>query len=133
LPKNGLNKARNQEIKVSFLPFQKNQLCKKHRTQNKPWNQGNQEPRNRGTLEKAATEAVGFDLNITPYKNGTFIFTIEELDAIEDLKIELKRRQDLPATKFDIVRCAIHSIVEDYRQRGADSFIVQSIRKKKAR
>jgi aspartate carbamoyltransferase regulatory subunit len=84
-------------------------------------------------LEKAETLAGEFDLNIAPYKNDTFAFTTEELNAIEDLKIDLKRRLDLPATKNDIVRCGIHSIIEDYRQRGAESLIVQRIRKKKPR
>jgi hypothetical protein len=115
----------------------------------KPWNLGNLEPRkqgslvprklasketrNLGTLAKAEPLAGEFDLNIAPYKNDTFAFTTEELNAIEDLKIELKRRLDLPATKNDIVRCAIHSIVEDYRQRGTESLLVQRIRKKKPR
>ena len=96
-------------------------------------NQATLEPSNLGNLEKAATEAKGFDLNTTPYKNDTFVFTTEELEAIEDIKTELRRRLDLRATKNDIVRCGIHSIVEDYRLRGADSLIVHRIRNKRAR
>jgi hypothetical protein len=95
--------------------------------------QGNLETRKPGNAEHAATEAQGFDLNIEPYKKGTFIFTYEELDAIDDLKKQLKRRMDLPATQYDIVRAAIHIITEDYRQHGTDSLIVQRIRQKKAR
>jgi hypothetical protein len=91
------------------------------------------EPRNLGNLELAASEALEFDLNITPYKNDTFAFTTEELEAIEDIKTELRRRLDLQATKNDIVRCGIHSIVDDYRRRGAESLIVQRIRNKRAR
>ena len=93
---------------------------------------GNLETRNLGNGELAAREPKGFDLNIEPYKKGTFIFTYEELDAVDDLKKELKRRMDLPATQYDIVRGAIHIIVEDYRKHGADSLIVQRIRQKKA-
>jgi hypothetical protein len=91
------------------------------------------ETRKRSTAVPVSTEPQEFDLNIEPYKNGTFLFTYEELDAIDDLKKQLKRRLDLPATQYDIVRAAIHIITEDYRQHGTDSLIVQRIRQKKAR
>src|SRR5687768_4756767 len=52
------------------------------------------ETRKLGYQEPAASEAQGFDLNIEPYKNGTFLFTYEELDAVDDLKKQLKRRLD---------------------------------------
>jgi hypothetical protein len=100
---------------------------------NEPRKQGSKEKRNQGTLENPATNASGFDLNIAPYKNDTFIFTNEELYAIEDLKTELKRKLDLKTTKYDIVRCAIHCLMEDYQQRGEESHIVQRVRKKQAR
>jgi hypothetical protein len=107
----------------------------------KPRNLGNKETRkqvskepwNLGTLDTAASAAQGFDLNITPYKNDTFLFTNEELYAIDDLKTELLRKLDLKTTKYDIVRCAIHCLVEDYRQHGEESLIVQRVRKKKPR
>jgi hypothetical protein len=91
------------------------------------------EPRKQSTLENPATVGSGFDLSVTPYKNDTFIFTNEELYAIEDLKTELMRKLDLKTTKYDIVRCAIHCLVEDYRQHGEESHIVQRVRKKLAR
>jgi hypothetical protein len=94
---------------------------------------GNLETRKRDTVAPVSTEPLEFDLNIEPYKKGTFIFTYEELDAVDDLKKQLKRRLDLPATQYDIVRAAIHIITEDYRTHGADSLIVQRIRQKKAR
>ena len=86
-----------------------------------------------GNVGHSAPVAQEFDLNIEPYKNGTFLFTYEELDAIDEVKKQLKRRLDLPATQYDIVRSAIHIIVEDYRLRGEQSFIVQRIKLKKAR
>jgi hypothetical protein len=95
--------------------------------------QVSQETRRLGNMETIASEVLEFDLNIEPYKKGTFIFTYEELDAIDDVKKQLKRRLDLPATQYDIVRAAIHIITEDYRKHGADSLIVQRIRQKKAR
>ncbi len=95
--------------------------------------QVSKEPRNQGTLENPATDGSGFDLSVTPYKNDTFLFTNEELYAIEDLKTELLRKLDLKTTKYDIVRCAVHCLVEDYRQHGEESHIVQRVRKKLAR
>jgi hypothetical protein len=95
--------------------------------------QVSKEPRKQGTLENPAADGSGFDLAITPYKNDTFLFTNEELYAIEDLKTELKRKLDLKTTKYDIVRSAIHWLVEDYRQHGEESHIVQRVRKKQAR
>jgi hypothetical protein len=98
-----------------------------------PRKQVSKEPRKQGTLENPATDGSGFDLAITPYKNDTFLFTNEELYAIEDLKTDLKRKLDLKTTKYDIVRCAIHCLMEDYQQRGEESYIVQRVRKKQAR
>jgi hypothetical protein len=95
--------------------------------------QVSKETRKHSAVVPISTEPQAFDLNIEPYKKGTFIFTYEELDAIDDLKKQLKRRLDLPATQYDIVRAAIHIISEDYRKHGADSLIVQRIRQKKAR
>jgi hypothetical protein len=72
-------------------------------------------------------------IKATWYKKGTFLFTNEELYAIDDTKKDMKRRLDLSSTQYDIVRSAIHIIVDDYRHRGAESLLVQRIRKKKAR
>jgi hypothetical protein len=91
------------------------------------------EPRQPERVVVATTDAQGFDLNIPPYKKGTFLFTNEELYAIDDVKKDLKRRLDLSATQYDIVRSTVHTIVEDYRQRGSESILVQHIKKKKAR
>jgi hypothetical protein len=98
-----------------------------------PRKQVSKEPREKGSLENPAADVSGFDLTVTPYKNDTFLFTNEELYAIEDLKTELKRKLDLKTTKYDIVRCAIHCLMEDYQQRGEESHIVQRVRKKNAR
>jgi hypothetical protein len=98
-----------------------------------PTKEATLEPRNQGTLAKMVGDEASFDLNSLPYKNDTFSFTTEELEAIEDIKLELRRRLDLPATKNDIVRCAVHSLVEDYRRHGPESLVVRRIRKKRGR
>jgi len=91
------------------------------------------EPWNQGTLELPSTEARKFDLNTTPYKNDTFAFTTEELEAIEDIKLELRRNLDLHTTKNDIIRSAVHNLVEDYRRHGPDSIVVRRVRNKRGR
>ncbi len=68
-------------------------------------------PQQRAAGAPAILPAQGFDLNVAPYKPATFVFTAEELRGIEDIKTGLDRTFDLKATKIDIVRCAVHSII----------------------
>jgi hypothetical protein len=90
-------------------------------------------PKSQKPVESAPPKGEGFDLNTLPYKNHTFSFTTEELEAMEDLKTDLRRRLDLRVTKIDIIRSALHTILADYRQRGDASFIVERIKTKKPR
>jgi hypothetical protein len=90
-------------------------------------------PQKRVTIEPAASEAKGFDLNLPTEKSETFAFTFEEWLALDQLKTELTRLLgvDLRVTKIDIIRCALYMIVNDYRQRGEQSFLVDRIKNKK--
>jgi hypothetical protein len=54
-----------------------------------------------------------FDLNITLYRKDSFLFTTKEFEALEDLKLELRRKFDLKVTKNDLARSGIHYLVED--------------------
>jgi hypothetical protein len=80
--------------------------------------------------QPAATE---FDLNLPTEKSETFAFTFEEWLTINQLKTELIRLLgvDLRVTKIDIIRCALHLLVADYRARGEHSFLVDRIKNKK--
>lgn len=100
-----------------------------------PRNQGSKQGTNLATLEprnlgnQAAKPATPrFSLSQVPYHNNTFSFTDEELDAIEDLKLVLRRKHGLRATKNDIVRSAIHMIVEDFQIHGEASIIAKRLR-----
>jgi hypothetical protein len=90
-------------------------------------------PQKRVPVKPAASEGKGFDLNLPTEKSHTFAFTFEELWALEEVKTGLSRLLglDLRITKIDIIRCALHMIVEDYRQRGEQSFIVDRFKNKK--
>jgi hypothetical protein len=92
-------------------------------------------PQKRRTVEPAAAAAKGFDLNLPTEKSHTFAFTFEELWALEDLKTGLSRLLglDVRITKIDIIRSALHIILDDYRLRGEASLIVDRIKTKKAR
>jgi len=88
------------------------------------------EPRNLGSeagVQDPAAAKPLFDLMDPPYRNDTFAFTDAELDAIEDMKLELRRKYDVRATKNNLVRCAVHLLVEDYRRRKGDSVAAQRL------
>lgn len=74
---------------------------------------------------------LAFDINVKPYRKDSFLFTDDEFEAMEDLKLELKRIHDLPATKNDIARIALQRLFEDYARRGGASAVVSRLAQKK--
>ena len=74
-----------------------------------------------------------FDINARPYRKDSFLFTEDEHDALEDLKLELRRTFDIRATKNEIVRCAVHHVIEDFRRDGEGSIILRRLRKARPR
>jgi hypothetical protein len=87
------------------------------------------------SVETETPEAKRFDLNFPTQKSHTFAFTFEELFALQELLTGLQRLLglDVRITKIDIMRSALQIIVEDYRKRGENSFIVDRIKTKKPR
>lgn len=81
--------------------------------------------------ERVPTASSPFDLNIKPYRKDSYLFTNEEFEALEDLKIELRRKYDLKATKNDLARCAIGHLLADFQQNRDRSFVVRQLRAKK--
>jgi hypothetical protein len=69
-------------------------------------------------IEISSFAASRFDLADEALYQASFVFTQEELEALEDLKIELKRELDTKVTKNDLIRSALHMLVEDYRTNG---------------
>jgi hypothetical protein len=84
-------------------------------------------------VETGTPEVKGFDLNLPTQKSHTFAFTFEELFALQELLTGLQRLLglDVRITKIDIIRSALQIIVEDFRKRGENSFIVERIKTKK--
>lgn len=74
-----------------------------------------------------------FDINNKPYRKDSFLFTTEEFEALEDLKLELRRKFDLRVTKNDLARCAFHHLIEDYKLHKDGSMVLQRLRNKTPR
>ena len=77
------------------------------------------------------TSPSAFDVNAKPYRKDSYLFTDEEFEAIEDLKIELRRKYDVKAIKNDIARCAIGFLISDFQRNRDKSYIVRHLRGKK--
>lgn len=71
-----------------------------------------------------------FKLADVPLYRNTYIFTAEELEAIEDLRLELRRELDTKVNKNDLIRCGLHMLVEDYAKSGATSYVRRKIQKR---
>ena len=65
-----------------------------------------------------------FDIGIRASHQANFLFTDDELDALDDLKRDAKRRYGLQTTKQDLVRYAVIELLNDYLAQGADSRII---------
>ncbi len=74
-----------------------------------------------------------FNLNERPYRKDSFLFTDAEFHALEQLKLDIRSKEGLPATKNDLARCAIGRMLADYAERGEDSFVVRLLRAKASR
>lgn len=108
-----------------------------------PWNQASKEARKQASLQgtnpgrkeaaslNPAPAYEDLDLNRRPERQNTYAFTTEELERLEDLKIEISRTYDLPVTKYDLVRCAVHMLLHDYRTKGEASSVLERLRRKK--
>ena len=53
--------------------------------------------------------------------------------VLEDLKREIGRTFGVETTKNELVRCAIHHLVEDFRRERGDSIILRRLRKARSR
>lgn len=69
-----------------------------------------------------------FDPSTRADQKYTLAFTEDELEAMEDVKLELRRRYDLKTSKVALVRCGLWELLEDYRQQGEHSRLVQRLR-----
>ena len=102
---------------------------------------GNVETRKRGNTESDSKGTEGgtaptaeppvFDLNKIPDCKYTLAFTEEELEALDDLKVNLRKIHGLKAPKIDIIRLALHHLLADYQAQGETSIVVTGMKAKK--
>ncbi len=92
--------------------------------------EGSREVGKEDSFPATRPQAPLFDINAKPYRKDSFLFTDEEFEGLEDLKLELRRTYDLKATKNDIARCALQQLLEDYRRHGGASVLVRRLQKK---
>jgi hypothetical protein len=68
-----------------------------------------------------------FDLENEALHKATFAFTQPELEVLEDLKLEFRRDHDTKVTKNDVVRAAVHMLVEDHATNKQRSYISRKL------
>jgi hypothetical protein len=76
-------------------------------------------------------EQAPLDLSRRPDRQNTYAFTIEELEQLEDLKIEVTRVHRITVTRNDLIRCALHMLLNDYQHRGEQSSVLKRLRQKR--
>lgn len=81
-------------------------------------------------LDPASKAIAPFDINARPWRKDSFLFTDTEFDRLDDLKLEIRRRFDLPATKNDIARAALQGLFEDYAHNPEKSRVIHYLRTK---
>jgi hypothetical protein len=79
---------------------------------------------------KASSLWTEFALDDEALYQASYLFTQKELEALEDLKLELRREQEIRVSKQNLQRAALQIMIEDYRSAGKDSRLVRKLRKR---
>jgi hypothetical protein len=85
--------------------------------------EGKRETSQEGMKEASKEPKLRFNLADSPTRKDSFLFTEPEFEALEDLKLELRRKHQVKVTKNDLARCALHLLVEDYETNRERSFL----------
>lgn len=86
-------------------------------------------------LSPAPASSVDLKLVLaeTPFRKDTFLFTTEEFEAFEDLKLRLRRSLDVKVTKNDLARCAIAHFVAEVNRDGESSPLIAPLLNRRGR
>jgi hypothetical protein len=93
--------------------------------------QPQKQPKQPETHKLLASPAPRFDLGDEPLYKASYLFTQAELEALEDLKLELRRQYDTKVTKNDLMRSALHLLLEDHAANSLRSYANRKIRNRK--
>lgn len=93
--------------------------------------EGSREIGKEASLEGKRVVPRLFNLDDQPYRKDSFLFTSEEFEKFDDVKLDLRRSHDIKATKNDLARCAMGYLIEDYERRGSDSELVKRLQRRR--
>jgi hypothetical protein len=80
-------------------------------------------------LPAAKPQPLATDVGNKPDRKETFMFSTDESEALEDLKLELRRRFDIKTSKNELARVAVRVLLDDYRQHGETSDLIRRLTK----
>lgn len=78
----------------------------------------------------APPRGPAFHLSERPLYKLSYLYTQEEFNALEDLRADLSGDAEEKVTKNDIVRAALHLLLEDHAAKKSDSYATRKIRKR---
>jgi hypothetical protein len=81
------------------------------------------------SLKTMPQPAPRWNLDEEPLYKATFVFTQDELNALTDLKEELRRTLDAKVTKYELIRSALHFLLEDHATNGPRSYATKKVKK----
>lgn len=84
----------------------------------------------RAALKPPSLTRSTFDLEEEALYKSSFVFTQGEQEALEDLKLELSREHGDKVFKNDLIRAALHLLIEDYRTNGTKSYAAKKTRRR---
>ena len=76
-------------------------------------------------------EVSSFDIETRADRQANFVFAEDELDALDDLKRDAKRKFDLRTTKQDLVRYAVIDLLTDYETNGEQSRVIAWLKRRR--
>lgn len=91
---------------------------------------GNKEPSQEVGKEAGQEGVKEGSLQDIPILKNSFLFTEEEWDLLDDIKLDLRRRFGLKATKNDLARAGVRLLADDYQEKKEASFLVRKLPKK---
>jgi hypothetical protein len=74
-------------------------------------------------------DAGTLDLGQLPYRKHSCLLTPEEFNALDELKVAMRKQLGGTVSKESLTRCAIHYMIDDFRRHGDGSPVLAPLRK----
>jgi hypothetical protein len=69
------------------------------------------------------------DWSQLPYRKHSCLLTPEEFNALDELKVALRKQLGATVSKESLTRCAIRYLIEDFRRHGEASPVLAPLKK----